>query len=1622
MPAQVKMIESINRLLSRNDTAIQLDPKGVCGGLVCLLIRYRLEGRESQFFDLCRQLANPPKDYAYGKGDQLDLFLREIEIEFNRHQYTHAKSLQGDMEKTVLIQGKPIRKEFAIGLVASKARWATILEQLRNDGRSCYVASHTHAIEVTFTQGHYEIYDPNYDEDNPNQPASAQKAKNVRVFNKASEVIEELSQQFGYPDDQIGLSIHIYANPHDTRPAKYPEPGEHLKSFTQTDFNREIGIKNPPWVYNSLYFAAFVNDAPTIKAYLEHNLVTPYQAAYLMHSDRWNEDLFKLYGQKNQEDKLHLLTYALWQGNSPLFERLLQAYESQYTSNSEKQAFKEYIGKEFNFLLKAAECRNEACLRSVFQLYQQYAIDYSTLSNTQLTDLLRKISEKGDVDCLKTLRTYLPALPLNDLCEGLRVASEHNRQSVVQFWLNEIEEFSKQAKLTPDNTKARNLSLKSIQKLSLPTFRQLLTFGFRVHESMIPQLLKRKDRRFFEAWLEYTPHNERYRDLIENPRPVLSQGLDLCTVQILSHYGHNELIEKNWTEEANSFGGDALVFACDTGNQALVTFLVNKGFRLDTKHAVEALKAAMANFEFDKVQAILTVPLDTAEFFTEANTPLIHQLVDANEIDFIFRAWKKLSSAQKQDYLLHAVSVGSRPFFEKVADRYPRYSSVFIEVLLDVYKQNQQYTQVLDAAIHLADSLKTSQFAECFQKLTDAFNQRIYSRSKTDDPAADKEFLAQTRQSIRGLIALLIHAIEHHQFAFALKLMSFVHLTNDEQEQILVKAYARKETAILEFMLENYRSFRTHSKNYFNLEAQKEYGLLAKLLEGDQTLDPVVYMALLKRAVARHDERIIALLSRHINTAYRAQGSPVYDAIGEGNVEGILLLLKYGARIYEHPLPSALFTLAIQQPTADLLHVLLQHADFLTYFNEELGENLNRLFHHATPAVLLYAVNKVNMTEKYQEFLYHALTHDDVALFKRLKKEQQFHSMDLNKLFDLACEHQACAVVNELLATPLAFDNRKALHEQLDKLFGLTSPQSDINAQAIYERVYPNALYRLYELAKTERYRPFAAVHTSIYTLIGDEGLLKASRVRNEHRNGLLRSRLISNALDKGDQVILNELLQQLEEKPPVNEEIIDIFAANLQKPLILGVLLDHFPLDKVIKEALIQKRGSILVTLLNGKPASILSAETLDLLKEHSDLLLSALFEKAKRELAADPRAQLNALLIPDSPLALAKALNHQAPAIKNLITDIQALMIEGKHELNMYFYDFQLEKKILDGFAAMEDIQPLIDQWVVKLPVYTTKKEVEDHLSRDALELLKQSEAQDAVRQIRAHFKTHDLTPHGFDEKKQLIALFEALETIEAEEQKKQSAVNQGHSVTGEALPQSPKTLVIEERAVPVPHQSGDEKPTLKALMKQLGDYKLERDRYGQTRHAISWFQYTKDDKMLAVNNLAAALVSPDKGINLHDEGVLFDGSLYTCLDAFITTHGRELARELQCPTTIGSLSDLIDFLNTRAPVASLINILEQYCTARDTKPERYHWSIFSQFTGTEKKAAAGRLIDLLNGGNTPLSERDVAALDQGALGKEIEKFIEVYRPALNQRFNRPVNSLYDLIEARSPTKVTP
>ncbi|QRN04212.1 hypothetical protein GH742_10190 [Legionella sp. MW5194] len=1606
MPAQIKMINSINRLLSRNDTAIQLNPEGVCGGLVCMRIRYRFEGREEEFFDLCRQLANPPKDYVYGNGSKLDLFIRDIEIEFNRNKYTQAKSLQGDMEKAVLIHGKPIRKEFAIGLVESKTQWAAILEQLRHDGRSCYVASHTHAIEMTFKNGGYEIYDPNYDEDNPNQAVSAEKTKNVRTFTKASEVIEELSRQFGYPDDHVGLSIHIYANPHDPSPAVYPDKKALLSPFTQTEFDRQIGITDKQWVYNSLYFAAYVNDTDTIKAYLDHNQVTPYQAAYLMHTDRWNKELLKLYKLKNKDDKLHLLTYALWQGNPQLFAQLLEAYESEYASDSQKQSFKAYISKDFHFLLKAAECRNASCLAAVFDLYNKYAIDYSALSSTQLSGILHKISERGDIDCLKTLRSYLPNLPFNYLSEALRVAAEHDRQSVVQFWLNEIKELSRKDKSSV-TAKTRNLSLKSVQKLSLPTFIQLLEVGLKVDASMIPQLLKRKDRRFFEAWMDSTSAADCYRELISHPSPDLSQGLDLHTFWVLCRYGRNELIEKHWTEKCDSFGGDALAFACETGNKAMATFLAKRGFRLDKSYTVKALKAAMAGFEFEKIQAILAVPVDASEFFTQENKALIHQLISAGEIGFIFRAWKKLSADQKQDYLLHAVSIGSREFCEKLAARYPRYASAFIEVLLSAYDSTKQHT-VLDAAIHLADALKSSHFAECIQQLTDVYNQLLYTHEKTDNATDEKAFLKKARQSISGLIALLMHAIECHQFGFALKLMSFVHLSNEEQEQLLVKAYARKETAILEFMLENYPGFRANPTNHFNLEAQKEYGLLAKLLEGEQVLDIAVYMALLKRAVAREDERVIALLSRYINTAFRAQGSPMYDAIKQGHVNGVLLLLKYGARVHEHPIPDTLFSMAIQQPTADLLHVLLQNKDFLTHFHRELGENLNRLFHHATPAVLLYAADKVDMAANHQEFLHHALTHDDVPLLKRLKQTEQFKTADIHKLFDLACEHQAIAVVNELLASPLSFEDRKALHGKLDKLFGVANPDTEIDAQTIYERVYPKALYRLYELVKAERYRPFAALHSSIYAMIGDEGLFKASQVRNEHRQGLLRSRLICNALDKGDQVILHQLLQQIEKKPPVNQEIIDIFAANLQKPLIISVLLEHFPLDSVIEEAIVQKKGLVIVSLLKGRPASALSSETLQRLQKHSDLLLSALLEKARQELADDPRAQLNALLIPHSPLALAQVLANQALAIKKIITHIQELMIRNKQSLNMRFYDFELEKKLLDDLAAMEEIQPLIDEWVIKLPVYATRKEADERLNEDALHLLNQPQARDAVRQIRTHLKKHDLTPHGFDEKKQLHALFDALEKRESEEQPLLLI-----EPAEEQVKTPDQQLKIQEKSPPALNETLDNKPFLAALMKELESYKEERSHYGPTRHAISWFQYTKDDKESAIRQLVEALKSLHKGINRHDEGVLLNGRLYERLDAFMVQHGESLAQELHCSTPLRTLEDLIDYLNTRNPLLSLISILEQYHAARGAKPERYHWSIFSQFTGSEKKAAATQLIERLKGKDAVLSERDMAALQQGSLGEEIETFIELYGPALKRQFNRAVFSVDDLVE---------
>src|SRR5688572_7948253 len=136
MPVQTQIIDSVNKILSRNNTSLKLNEGGVCGGIASLYVKYTLGGKKQEFFQLSKKLALLPENYQVGQDIILDKFITEIEIEFNRFNYTKGQSYQGDMENAVFIDGKPIRKEFSLGLVESKANWATILEQIKNEGRA----------------------------------------------------------------------------------------------------------------------------------------------------------------------------------------------------------------------------------------------------------------------------------------------------------------------------------------------------------------------------------------------------------------------------------------------------------------------------------------------------------------------------------------------------------------------------------------------------------------------------------------------------------------------------------------------------------------------------------------------------------------------------------------------------------------------------------------------------------------------------------------------------------------------------------------------------------------------------------------------------------------------------------------------------------------------------------------------------------------------------------------------------------------------------------------------------------------------------------------------------------------------------------------------------------------------------------------------------------------------------------------------------------------------------------------------------------------------------------------------------------------------------------------------
>ncbi|KTD77187.1 hypothetical protein [Legionella waltersii] len=1599
MPAQTKIINSVNKLLSQKDSSLKLNEGGVCGGLASVYIRYCLEGRKSDFFMLSRLLVNPPKDYHYGSGHELDYFIRDIEIEFNRRKYSRGMSYQGDLEDSVLIKGKPIKKEFTLGLVTTKNSWAKILEGIRHNGRACYFRSHNHAIAVEFNNNQFEIFDPNYNEDDPE--SESPKQANTKSFATAKEVIDELNRQFHYPQDELtGLGIHVYADPEDKQVVTYPNKKQLLANELDTPkkLENKLGVVSKDWTYNSLFFATCINDVDTIEHLFKKEVISTKDMAHLMlmpSNDPFAKSYFK--DCKAQNDKLSMMAWALWAGNAALFASFLLDYEKTYLQNSpnEKETFKKYIGNNAYFLSLAAGSGSSDCLQQVINLYKKYGVDSSQFKTTQVGKILGKLTKHGDSKCMEVFATYIK-LPKEQLRQAILSAATIDKRSALQFWLGQ---WKMLGQTTPEL-----LSKQLVEVVTPMNFELLLQAGFTIHSSVTADLLNRRNIQLFRTWAKSTPWKEIIEQIDSNtyvPENIdlfhNEQGISL--LHVLSRFKLNKLIKDNFPENAEIDQIElGLKIACETGNRDLVISLSKKGFRLEMSYQINLLKQALDSKNTEVVRAVLASNIDFTEFFN--NKDLIKQLIASGEYEFVKKAWGSLSWEQKSSAMTDALSEKNNDLLQFISREKVSGEALVYQYLMTLIKADKE--SYYPYCVRLAEALSPPTLSRLLVELTQEYEQKLLFRTTRDNPREDRAYKEEIRTEIGHLIHFLQYTIRNHNLHdFAAKLASQVTLTADEQFELFVEANQKGDMKVVEFLISIYPYILQNKDILFRLEEAGHYKVLNKILMTGRSLSPDVYIQLLKRAVAKRNEDLISTLSEYANSAYKIQGSALYQALEEGNVEGILLLIKHGARLNSYPLPNLLFRLAIKQGNTQLLEVIMVHPDFIPYFNEHIVDNIHEAFIDGSSASVTYLFKTVTHELYFEEFMKYAFEHDDLNLFRELQSEPSYKSLSAMQLFKTACQHQSQRIANEILKTPIRFDDRRDMDKMLDSLFGISN-ESSVGANDIYDIVYKKTLHRLYEFMRDQRYRPFASLHQSIKEVLDDENL---------KRKGLLRNNLLRRALDDKDPEKVNQFMLQLVEKPKLDKSSLKVFSDNLDNALMINVLFEHYSISDVLEEALIDKNWKLIIGLLKERRGTEIREETLEHLKSAQTSLLQALIVDAQQRFREDPRHYLNQLVSENCPLALAQILKEKKKDIEDAIMDLQDKMERAKIDLKQHFYRFDLRDQLIREHKAFEEIEPKVEGFLSKIAHLQPAEVIQNEIFRNEL------------GEIHGFLSKRQLPVSYFDERWKLTALFDEFQKYQMDHQKLEQERQRKETEERQRKEHEERQRKEHEERQRKEHEERQRKEHEERQRKEHE----ERQRKENEEHQRK--EHEERQRKEHEERLRKESEARERELNVKQE-----------LASKTTSTLEENTDEIQAqrpkvPKSEVEMQPLQQSLSSSEEQGQLTKVVElkpngferllkDYIVERNTKDWTYHMLSLFQYTKKDKIDAATLFIDALKSSNVMISTEVRKTLKNGSLGSRIETYIKDHGQDLKQELNssedfESIDQVIDFLNQRDPIK---
>ncbi|MCW8385239.1 hypothetical protein OQJ15_02845 [Fluoribacter dumoffii] len=665
MPNQGKIISAVNVCLKqKKNIDFVLNKKGICAALAALHLKYTAENKRDVFFNLLEQLAALPSTYRIGDNHAIDNFIIKIEKTFRADEYSHYEILQCDVEKLLDIGNKPLKNELNLGLITSESNWKELFKKITRNNRSYLVCSHNHAISVSFENGKYIVYDPNYN-------------RRLKEFDGVEELVKEIKDCFDYKEDSFGLVVRAFSHPKAV-PENYPSHEE----------LHQIAFSSAPDSQSS-FFAAMANDIDMLRLLFKQNKIDYTILAKEYFRSEFNDLLLqqpKSLTLKNAILKGIFVT--LLAGNHKEGEKLFEHYLQTFTATEDLSDLKKQLQLFFDEpvqtygLLMKKEADFSKLLTWCEELnFSQEPKNQTTCNHLQLlTFVTQEVNPY-------LIEQFLNKLTPEQLIKQIQCAAIVNQHHILNLLLTHLNKNSINPKLFPCI-----FNKEVVENINAITLKKLLEKGFNVatHDpDLLTLCMQRHDRKICEvyarAWAEQTLHPSLWQHIDTRDYQLIDLNTLLGSstlLNVLVFLRKYDQVKNAWKDNISEETiKNALVLAILNGNKEMSLFL--QGKLIDKKSALEP-----ETLDFLYQKALEEEDLSILSTLVHLNYNVLHNTKDLRKLfllcsdyeDYsIFeKCFAKASPKIKQLILETSLNRGTTPVLMTCAKQEPQLFSKYL--------------------------------------------------------------------------------------------------------------------------------------------------------------------------------------------------------------------------------------------------------------------------------------------------------------------------------------------------------------------------------------------------------------------------------------------------------------------------------------------------------------------------------------------------------------------------------------------------------------------------------------------------------------------------------------------------------------------------------------------------------------------------------------------------------------------------------------------------------------------------------------------------------------------------------------------------------------------------------